>query len=42
MTPCEPGDLVLLISPQTSLLKTSGRKFRAIFVGPLVVYKITD
>ena len=35
-------DLVYLISPQTSLLKTSSRKLNNIYIGPLVVYKIMD
>ena len=34
------GDLVYLISPLTSQLRTSSRKFGVNYVGPLVVYKI--
>ena len=33
------GDLVYLISPLTSQLRTSSRKFGVNYVGPLVVYK---
>ena len=36
------GDLVYLISPLTSQLRTSARKFGVHYVGPLVVYKIVD
>ena len=36
------GDLVYLISPLTSQLTTSFRKFGVNCVGPLVVYKIVD
>ena len=36
------GDLVYLISPLTSQLRTSSRKFGVSYVGPLVVYKIVD
>ena len=36
------GDLVYLISPLTSQLRTSSRKFGVNYVGPLVVYKIVD
>ena len=36
------GDLVYLISPLTSKLRTSSRKFGVNYVGPLVVYKIVD
>ena len=36
------GDLVYLISPLTSQLRTSSRKFGVNDVGPLVVYKIVD
>ena len=36
------GDLVYLISPLTSQLRTSSRKFGVEYVGPLVVYKIVD
>ena len=36
------GDLVHLISPLTSQLRTSSRKFSVNYVGPLVVYKIVD
>ena len=34
------GDLVYLISPLTSQLRTSSRKFGINYVGPLVIYKI--
>ena len=36
------GDLVYLISPLTSQLRTSSRKSGVNYVGPLVVYKIVD
>ena len=36
------GDLVYLISPLTSQLRTSSRKFGVNYVGPLVIYKIVD
>ena len=36
------GDLVYIISPLTSQLRTSSRKFGVNYVGPLVVYKIVD
>ena len=36
------GDLVYLISPLTSLLRTASRKILVKYVGPLVVYKIVD
>ena len=36
------GDLVYIISPLTSQLRTSSRKFCVNYVGPLVVYKIVD
>ena len=36
------GDLVHLISPLTTELKTSSRKVAINYVGPLVVYKIVD
>ena len=36
------GDLVYLISPLTSQLRTASRKIMAKYVGPLVVYKIID
>ena len=35
-------DLVYMISPLTSKLRTSSRKFGVNYVGPLVVYKIVD
>ena len=34
------GDLVYLISPLTSQLRTASRKIMVKYVGPLVVYKI--
>ena len=36
------GDLVYLISPLTSQLRTTSRKIMVKYVGPLVVYKIID
>ena len=36
------GDLVYLISPLTSQLRTASRKIMVKYVGPLVVYKIVD
>ena len=36
------GNLVYLISPLTSQLRTASRKIMVKFVGPLVVYKIID
>ena len=36
------GDLVYLISPLTSPLKTVSRKIMVKYVGPLEVYKIID
>ena len=42
MSQYKPGDLVYLISAQTTLLKTSSRKFRVINIRSLVVYKIID
>ena len=36
------GHLVYLISPLTSQLRTSSRKFGVNYVRPLVVYKIVD
>ena len=36
------GDLVYLISPLTTQLRTSSRKVAINYVGPLVVYKILD
>ena len=36
------GDLVYMISPLTSQLRTSSRKFGVNYVRPLVVYKIVD
>ena len=37
-----PGDLVYLISPLTTQLKTNSRKILIKYVGPLVIYKIID
>ena len=34
--------LVYLISPHTTLFKTSSRKFTVIYIGPLVMYRIID
>ena len=39
---CNSGDLVYLISPLTSQLRTASRKVIIKYVGPLVVYKIID
>ena len=36
------GDLVYLISPLTSQLRTASRKIMVKYVGPLMVYKIID
>ena len=36
------GDLVYLISPLTTQLRTLSRKVAVNYVGPLVVYKIVD
>ena len=36
------GDLVYLISPLTTQLRTSSRKVAIKYVGPLVIYKIVD
>ena len=36
------GDLVYLISPLMSQLRTASRKIMVKYVGPLVVYKIID
>ena len=37
-----PGDLVYLISPLTTQLRTNSRKVSIKHVGPLVIYKIID
>ena len=36
------GDLVYIISPLTSQLRTSSRKITIKYVGPLAVYKVVD
>ena len=36
------GDLVYIISPLTSQLRTSSRKVTIKYIGPLVIYKIID
>ena len=36
------GDLVYIISPLTSQLRTSSQKIEVKHVGPVVVYKIVD
>ena len=36
------GDLVYIISPLTSQLRTSSRKVTIKYIGPLVIYKILD
>ena len=40
--PYNSGDLVYLISPLTSQLRTASRKIMVKYVGPLAVYKIID
>ena len=37
-----PGDLVYLISPLTTQLRTNSRKVSVKYVGPLVIYTIVD
>ena len=39
---CSSGDLVYLISPLTSQLRTASGKVVIKYVGPLVIYKIVD
>ena len=36
------GDLVYVISPLTSQLKTASRKVSIKYIGPLAIYKIVD
>ena len=36
------GDLVYIISPLTSQLRTNSRKITVKYVGPVVIYKIID
>ena len=36
------GDLVYIISPLTSQLRTTSRKVTIKYVGPLAIYKIVD
>ena len=36
------GDLVYIISPLTSQLRTNSRKIAIKYIGPVVVYKIVD
>ena len=36
------GDIVYIISPLTSQLRTNSRKVTIKYVGPLVIYKIVD
>ena len=36
------GDLVYIVSPFTSQLRTESQKIAIKYVGPVVVYKITD
>ena len=36
------GDLVYIISPLTSLLRTNSRKISVKYIGPVVIYKIID
>ena len=40
--PYKGGDLVYIISPLTSQLRTNTRKIAIKYVGPVVVYKIVD
>ena len=42
MTQYKSEYLAYLISPQTSLLKSSNRAFRFIYIGPPVEYKTID
>ena len=37
-----PGDLIYLISPLTTQLRTNSRKVSIKYVGPLVIYRIVD
>ena len=39
---CNSGDLVYIISPLTSQLRTTSRKVTIKYVGPVVIYKIVD
>ena len=39
---CNSRDLVYIISPLTSQLRTNSRKVTIKYVGPLVIYKIVD
>ena len=36
------GDLVYIISPLTSQLRTNSQKIAVKYVGPIVIYKIVD
>ena len=36
------GDLVYIISPLTSQLRTNSRKISVNYIGPVVIYKIVD
>ena len=36
------GDLVYIISPLTSQLRTNSRKISVKYIGPVVIYKIND
>ena len=36
------GDLVYIISPLTSQLRTNSRKISVKYIGPLIIYKIID
>ena len=36
------GDLVYIISPMTSQLRTNSKKIAIKYIGPVVVYKIVD
>ena len=39
---CREGDLVYIISPLTSQLRTNSWKIAVKYVGPVVIYKIVD
>ena len=42
VTQYKPGNVLYLISSHPFLPKTSSGKFRVIYIGPVVVYKILD
>ena len=39
---CRGGDLVYIISPLTSQLRTNSQKITMKYVGPVVIYKLID